>query len=160
MSSDPPRDWRFVAGVSLIVLACAMPLGALALPLFDLPATHAAALAGILVAGGPEVLILLAAAVLGRENFDRIVGAAQRFVVTAFFSRPVSKPRYYFGVALSLVTMVPVYLAGYVPMLLPTGEGRIVVLAVADLLFILSIFIMGGEFWGKFRRLFVWEGKV
>lgn len=22
------------------------------------------------------------------------------------------------------------------------------------------VFLMGGEFWGKFRSLFIWEGKV
>ena len=43
---------------------------------------------------------------------------------------------------------------------MPAGNSRIVVLAAADLAFILSIFVMGGEFWEKFRRLFVWEGKV
>jgi hypothetical protein len=30
---------------------------------------------------------------------------------------------------------------------------------IADLGFILSVFLMGGEFWEKFRRLFIWEGK-
>jgi len=33
-------------------------------------------------------------------------------------------------------------------------------LALGDLAFIISMFIMGGEFWDKVRRIFVWEGKV
>ncbi len=32
--------------------------------------------------------------------------------------------------------------------------------ACADIVFIVSMFVMGGEFWGKFRRIFVWEGRV
>ena len=55
--------------------------------------------------------------------------------------------------------MLPFYLYGYFPNIMPAGYARIYILAGSDLSFILSIFLMGGEFWEKLRRLFVWEGK-
>jgi hypothetical protein len=29
-----------------------------------------------------------------------------------------------------------------------------------DLAFVVSVFLMGGEFWEKVRRIFVYEGKI
>jgi len=116
---ESASNWRLKAGIAVLVLAMALPLSALLVPLLDLPMAQSALIGGALVAGAPEVLMLLAAALLGRQNFDRIV-----------------------------------------PSWMPAGDNRIVILAAADVAFILSIFVMGGEFWEKFRRLFVWEGKV
>lgn len=153
-------NWRFVAGVSMLGLAMVLPLCALLIPFLGLPGAQSALIAGALVAGAPEVLMLLAVALLGRQNFDLIVGTAKKFVFTTFFSQPVSRTRYYVGLAVCLLSFVPIYVAGYAPSWMPAGNGRIAILAMADLAFILSFFVMGGEFWEKFRRLFVWEGKV
>jgi hypothetical protein len=151
---------RFAAGIFVLGLAMALPFCALLIPLLDLPAAQSALIAGALVAGAPEVLMLLAVALLGRQNFDRIVDAAKKFLFTTFFSKPVSRGRYYAGLAICLLSFVPIYVAGYAPAWMPGGNGRIAVLAAADFAFIFSFFVMGGEFWEKFRRLFVWEGKV
>jgi len=157
---ESASNWRLKAGIAVLVLALALPLCALFVPLLELPMAQSALLGGGLVAGAPEVLMLLAAALLGRQNFDRIVGSAKKFFFTTFFASPVSRRRYYAGLAVCVLSIVPLYVAGYASSWMPAGNSRIVVLAAADLAFILSIFVMGGEFWEKFRRLFVWEGKV
>jgi hypothetical protein len=154
---DSTANWRFVAGVSVLGLSMLLPLAALVVPFLGLPVTT-----GLIAApgGAPEVLMLLAVALLGRQNFDRIVGAAKKFLFTTFFSTPVSRGRYHAGLAICLLSFIPLYVAGYMPSWMPADNGRIAILAAADLAFIFSFFIMGGEFWEKFRRLFVWEGKV
>ena len=157
---ESASNWRLKAGIAVLILAMALPLCALLVPLLELPMAQSALMAGGLVAGAPEVLMLLAAALLGRQNFDRIMGAAKKFFFTTFFASPVSRQRYYAGLAVCVLSIVPLYLAGYVPSSMPAGNNRIVILAAADVAFILSIFVMGGEFWEKFRRLFVWEGRV
>jgi len=158
--SNSAANWRFVAGISVLGLAMVLPLGALLVPLLDLPVAQSALIAGALVAGAPEVLMLLAVALLGRQNFDRIIGAAKRFFFMTLFSTPVSRGRYYAGLAICLMSFIPLYVAGYASSWLPAAHGRIAILAAADLAFIFSFFVMGGEFWEKFRRLFVWEGRV
>ena len=157
---EPTSNWRLVAGGSVLALATAMPLAALFIPLLGLPVAQSALIGGILVAGAPEVLIVLAIVLLGRRNFDRLVGAAKTLFFTTFFASPVSRTRYYVGLAICILSIVPLYLAGYLPSAMPAGNGRIVILAVADLAFIVSVFVMGGEFWEKVRRVFVWDGKV
>jgi hypothetical protein len=153
-------NWRLIAGLSTLGLAMVLPLFALLVPLLGLPTTQSALIGGALVAGAPEVFMLLAVTLLGRQNFDRIVGTAKRYFFTTFFSKPVSRRRYHVGLAICLLSFIPLYVAGYVPSLMPAGHGRIAILAAADIAFISSFFVMGGEFWEKFCRLFVWEGKV
>lgn len=157
---DSPTNWRFVAGTSVLILSCALPFSAFLVPLLDLSVAQSAMIGGVLVAGAPEVLVLLAIALLGRKNFDLTVGTAKKFFFTTFFSSPVSRERYYAGLAVFLLTFIPFYIAGYAPTWMPPGNGRIFVLAASDLAFIVSVFVMGGEFWEKFQRLFIWEGKV
>src|SRR5258707_10006388 len=51
------------------------------------------------------------------------------------------------------------YIYAYSPALMPQGDARIYLLAAMDLAFVVSVFLMGGEFWEKVRRIFVYEGK-
>ena len=52
------------------------------------------------------------------------------------------------------------YIYAYAPALMPQGDARIYLLAAMDLAFVVSVFLMGGEFWEKVRRIFVYEGKI
>ena len=74
--------------------------------------------------------------------------------------RPASKGRYYFGLTIMLVSWLPAYLYAYFPASLPGGNARIYILAGMDLAFVARVFLMGGEFWEKVRRIFVYEGKI
>jgi hypothetical protein len=160
---SPPvlhKDWRFYTGMAALVLAMVLPLLGFAVPLLGLPAAASAVLIGSLVAGGPEVLMLLAAALLGKQHLHALLGRARQALGRALLVKPVSRARYYAGLTISLISLLPFYLYGYFPAMMPAGDARIYVLAGSDLSFIFSVFLMGGEFWEKLRRLFVWEGKA
>jgi hypothetical protein len=154
------KNWRFWTGMTALVLAGVMPLLALLVPLLGLSVGASAGLMGVLVAGGPEVLMLAAAALLGKDTLHYFIARAKRLFWAVVTVRPVSKVRYYAGLVLALVSFVPFYIYGYAPDLLPGGQARIVILAGSDLSFIFSVFLMGGEFWDKLGKLFVWEGKA
>ena len=160
MTADPkqPKDWRFYAGVSALILSVLFPLSALLVPLLGLPSGEATLISGFLLAGAPEILILLAVALLGKENFDRIISCAKGAFFAAFFQKPASKLRYSIGLAIFILSILPLYLVGYAPSWMPTGNAKLFLLAGADLACLVSVFVMGGEFWRKFRSLFVWEG--
>jgi len=156
---EPKKDGRFYAGLTALILACVMPLLALAVPFLDLSTGVAATVVGVLVAGAPEVLVLVAAALLGKETLHYFIDRAKRAVSSAVTLKPVSKPRYYVGLAIAVGSVLPLYLYGYFPETMPSGNARIYILVASDLSFIISVFILGGEFWEKFRGLFIWEGK-
>jgi len=159
--TTPPelqKDWRFYTGLAALVLSLILPLFALAVPLLGLPTSISAVVVGGLFAGGPEALTLLAAALLGKETLAYFLAKAKRALRDVVLIRPVSKVRYYVGLTIAVVSLVPLYLYGYGPEHMPPGDARIYILAGSDLAFLVSVFLMGGEFWDKLRRLFVWEG--
>jgi hypothetical protein len=154
------KDWRFKCGMAALVVGMGMPVLALVVPFLGLSAATATMVAGALVAGGPEVLLVLAVALLGKENFQHFIALGKKVAGDVILRMPASQGRYYGALAVNLLSCLPLYLYGYAPDWLPGGWTRIYILAGADLVFIASLFVMGGEFWGKLRRIFVWEGKI
>ena len=154
------RDWRFYAGMTALVLAVILPLGAFIVPLLGLPLAQSALLVGVLVAGGPEVLCIAAIALLGKETFQYLAHHAKLAFRRAVIDRPASKARYYVGLAIVLLSWLPAYIYAYAPAAMPGGNARVYILAAMDLAFVASVFLMGGEFWEKVRRIFIYEGKA
>jgi hypothetical protein len=148
------------AEMTAIVLSIVMPLGALLVPWLGLPMAQSAFLAGILVAGCPEVLCILAVAFLGKETFQYFTHKAKSALRRVVLDRPASRTRYYVGLAIVLVSWLPAYFYAYLPQFMPGGNARIYILAGMDLAFVASVFLMGGEFWEKVRRIFIYEGRI
>jgi hypothetical protein len=152
------KDWRFYTGIGALALSCVLPLLAVAVPWLGLPTAHSVVLAGALVAGGPEVLCLVAVALLGKQTFQYLTHMTKRVLRRTFVDRPVSRTRYYVGLAIVLLSWLPAYLYAYLPAAMPGESLRIYILAATDLAFVVSVFLMGGEFWEKVRRIFIYEG--
>ena len=140
------KDWRFYAGLAAMASAVVMPLAAIFVPLLGLSTTHSAVLVGTMVAGGPEVLCILAVVLLGKDTFNYFVQLAKRTLRRAVVDRPASKLRYSVGLVIVIVSWIPAYLYAYLPGFFPSGDTRIYILAGMDLAFIVSVFLMGGEF--------------
>jgi hypothetical protein len=160
-AAKPPtlkKGWRFYSGMAALILSCIMPLTAVAVPWLGLPASYSVVLAGALVAGGPEVLCVVAIALLGKETFEYFMYRAKSVLRRIFIDRPVSKTRYYVCLAIILLSWLPAYLYAYFPGAAPGDSMRIYILAAMDLAFVASVFLMGGEFWDKVRRIFIYEG--
>ncbi len=91
-----------------------------------------------------------------RSSIMVVAGCNGRVVL----DRPASRTRYYVGLAIVLVSWLPAYFYAYLPQFMPGGNARIYILAGMDLAFVASVFLMGGEFWQKVRRIFIYEGRV
>ena len=75
--------------------------------------------------------------------------------------RVVSRTRYRFGLTILIFLTVFGSFIYYAPDLIPGyTENRLVMNLIADFLFVASFFILGGEFWDKFRALFIYEAKA
>ena len=152
------KDWRFYAGLVAMAAAIILPLAAIFVPLLGLSTAHSAVLVGILVAGGPEVLCILAIVPLGKDTFNYFAHLAKTAVRRAVVETPASRTHYHVRLAIMLVSWLP-YLYAYLPGAFPGGDTRIYILAVMDLAFVASVFLMAAEFWEKARRIFIYEGK-
>jgi hypothetical protein len=110
---------------------------------------------------GFEILMFPAVALMGKENFDRIVnlvkGALGRFVLAG----KVSRTRYTIGLVLLIVPTLIAWIAAYMPSVMPSDpSSRLLANLALDLLFAASLFVLGGEFWDKLRALFLYDAKA
>jgi hypothetical protein len=148
------RLGRVRLGLVLLAAAVVLPVAALLFPLVGLPSAASNLAVSLLVAGAPEILCLVAVALLGRAGFDALGG---RTVPRSAASVREEKVRYYGALLYCGLNTLPIALYAYVPAVMPGGTAKLVILAVTDLGFVLSVLLAGGQFWEKFRRLFVFE---
>jgi len=152
---------RLYLGISLLVLALISPLFGFLVAATDWSTTMKATVIGLLTAGLPEVLSVLAAAVLGKENFVRIKSIALSWLKRLRPTARVSKTRYIVGLIMFLVPLIPTYVMAYTPQWLPdTSSARLYVNIAADCSFIASLFVLGGDFWDKLTALFLYEARA
>ncbi|QVL56708.1 MAG: transporter suffix domain-containing protein [Simkaniaceae bacterium] len=149
------KDWKYYLGMTFLILSFLIPAIGFIFPFLGLPTALAAALLGVFTVGIPEVMILLAVLLLGKETFNYY---KNKIFKRKYPPKPVSKFRYYFGLVIFLASPIPLYMNGYSPDLLPEG-GRHYILIAGDLAFVLSFFILGGGFWEKIKALFRWESR-
>jgi hypothetical protein len=151
---------RFRLGVALIVTGCILPLGALPVAQSNLPVALKTSLAGILFFGF-EIMAIPAVAIMGKENFDLIVARMKSWLKILKPSGHVGPLRYNIGLVLFLVPMIPSYIMAYMPQWLPdSSPARIWVSLASDTIFLISLFVLGGDFWDKLRALFVREARA
>lgn len=85
------KDWRFYSGMGALVLAGILPLFSLALPALGLPTAWTAALVAVFIAGGPEVLMLVAAALMGKETMHYFLAMAKRKFLQVVAWKPAAR---------------------------------------------------------------------
>lgn len=159
------RGWRYYLGLILFVLHLILPVLALIIvPLLGVSGGVSAVLYGLSVAGGPDVLLIAAAAVMGKENLQYLFSKFGRWFKRLVRWDRVSPTRYNVGLWLMAVsTIVTLVLFYFFPQTLRVGDqpgwGYYATVG-ADIVFIISFFVLGAEFWAKIRALFQYEARV
>jgi hypothetical protein len=134
-------------------------LSPLAIPLVtqsDLPGNWKVFLSTGLVAGLPEVGMVLAAAVLGKQGFallkEKLFSLLRKHTAPA----AVSAGRYRIGLFMFLFPLVVGWLTPYAAHFFPVLAGKPLLPAIIfDLVFAASFLVLGAGFWEKIRSLFV-----
>ncbi|MGA9443465.1 MAG: transporter suffix domain-containing protein [Methyloceanibacter sp.] len=152
---------RFYAGVALFALSLIGPF--VSIPLLGVlgysTATIASLSAGILV--GAEVLLVAAAAIMGKSGYtfikSKVFGALKRYGAPA----EVSLTRYRIGLVFFVLPLLLGFVSPYAKSLIPFFEGNELWFALGgDLVLLIGLFILGGAFWDKLRALFVHGAKA
>lgn len=150
-----PGSWRFRVGVTIFLAGFAAPLAIPLVTSSDLPTAWKTAIAGALALGVPEVMMVAAAAVMGEEGFTRLERLLGRFIERYGPPQQVSRGRYRLGLAMFTLPLLLAWLGPYLGHYLPGYGGHWPVWAIAaDLTFVVSFFVLGGEFWDKLRGLY------
>ncbi|HSI53029.1 MAG TPA: hypothetical protein VK981_03605 [Ramlibacter sp.] len=152
--------WRFWVGVamlgSMVVALCLIPLASS----MGRTTAEVAKLTGIVLIAN-KVLLFGAIAVMGKSGYNHLKGIVGGFLGKFAPARQVSPGRYQLGLVLFLVPIFMTWIQPYITGFLMPGSvwGFLQELAL-ELLIVIGLFMLGGEFWDKFKALFNSRAKV
>ena len=153
---DPRAGWRFPVGVTIFVLGFAAPLAIPLVTSSDLPTGWKTAIAGALAVGVPEIMMVVAAAVMGKEGFARLKSQFGRLLKRYGPPEQVGRTRYHIGLVMFAAPILLGWFGPYLQHYLPGFDTHPMWWHVGgDVVFVASFFVLGGEFWDKLRALFV-----
>jgi hypothetical protein len=143
---------KYKIGLALIAISCIMPLCGFVIPFIGLSTAVTTVVTGIFLIGGPELIFFIGVFLAGKEAVK---------LVKQKLWKPAGKVRYMTGVVLFVVCIMTNWVCVYLELtrMFPLNHhGQLYLMATFDLLLIVSLFIMGPEFFIKFRSIFSWEG--
>jgi hypothetical protein len=160
METEMSADIRLMVGIALLLLGLVMPAGTFLVAATDWPVAVKTIVSGILLFG-LEILMVPAVALMGKENFDRIVNVVMALLKTLKPADTVGRARYRIGLMLFVGPVLFAWIASYVPSWLPEEYAvRVWINLGLDLISLAGLFVLGGDFWDKLRALFLYEARV
>jgi len=158
---QPAAGWRFRLGIALFVLSIVVPvLGVPLLTALELSAGLATSLTAALLVSA-EVLGVAAVAVMGKQGFAWIKSRLSVFLRQYGPPDQVSRGRYTIGLVMFSLPLVFGWAAPYFGERIPGFvDKQFEFYVCSDLLFLASLFVLGGDFWDKLRALFVHGAKA
>ncbi len=160
-TATPAAGWRLKLGVAIFALSILVPIAGIPLvATLGLSGTATASVSGALL-GGSEVLGLLAVAVMGKPGYlyikSRVFGLLRRYGPP----KEVSRARYNTGLVMFTLPILFGWVTPYVSDMIPNLENNLLTYSIGgDVLLLVSLFVLGGNFWDKLRSLFVHDAEV
>ena len=154
-SNSPKAGWRIKTGFAVFIISMVWPILLPILRLFGLSANSLAAFAGVMVVAA-EVMMIAAAAIAGKEGLAFIKKTIFAFIKPYGPPRKVSAARYHIGLVMFALPLLYALLSPYIGKYIPGNADRHIIYAVAgDLMLLVGLFLLGGDFWDKLRALFI-----
>ena len=156
-----PTGWRFRVGLFFFVLGWVCPLLVPFVTRSELPMETKTLLSGFLLIGVPEIFSVISIIILGKSGFEYIKTRAFGLLKRVVPQGEVSRARYRIGLVMLLLHVIYANLTFYAPDLIPGyADARITMNLSADFLFLVTLFVLGGDFWDKLRALFLYDAKA
>lgn len=161
-TTNPPVPGpHFYTGVTVLVVGFLLPLLIPFVAYLDVSTEIRAVISGILLIGGPEVFSVIAIAIMGKPGFIYIKSKVFAILKRALPTGEVSRLRYNIGLFLLLPHVIFAYITFYAPQWIPGyDEYRVNMNLTADFLLVITLFILGQDFWEKIRALFIYDAKA
>lgn len=157
----PISKTKLVLGGIIFALGFLCPLLIPAVANTDWPIGLKTFVSGLLAFGVPELFMLLAVVVMGKPGYDYLKQQIGKFLKPLMPPDKVSQTRYKFGLVLFCIPILfglaEPYLAYFFSKM---KDLPIALYLVLDLVFVLSLFVLGGDFWDKIRALFRHDAQV
>ena len=160
-NAQPQAGWRLRWGRIVLAVGVLSPLAIPLVTATELSSKWKTVISGFLAVGIPEVFSIVAIAIMGKSGFDFL--KERFFGLIKKYGPPdrVSPTRYRIGLVMFVLPIVFGWLGPYGAHNIPGYEThRLVVSVIGDLMFVASLFVLGGEFWDKVRALFTHGAKA
>jgi len=162
---NPEKNWKYYLGLSLFIYSF-VPICTVEL-LFMLPLTTSEkASAALIYLGSGELTFICAVALLGKPFVELLKAKIKGFFISKMPvapPKPITKTQHAIGVTLFFASFLPYPVAeGVLFFGHPTGRDLhylVAAMLTGDVIFIISLFVLGGEFWERLKKLFEWPGK-
>jgi hypothetical protein len=156
-----PTEWRFHLGLIILVVGWLSPLCIPVITATELPIRWKTIISGMLAVGIPELFTILAIAIMGKSGYILIKEHIFRFFRKHGPPDQVSLTRYRIGLVMFVVPILFGWLGPYAAHQIPGYEThRFIVSLIRDVMFVASLFVLGGDFWDKIRALFIHNAKA
>jgi hypothetical protein len=159
-------QWRYWLGLALVILSLILPILALILlPILGFPPDVNAVVLGLSVAGGPDLLLVAAAAVMGKENLERLTAKLGPWFRRLLRWDSVTRRRYTIGLwVLTISFLLPFAIALFFDGSVVDANGDpgwgYYVMIASTIAFILAFLSMGAPLWERVRAVFTWEARI
>jgi len=159
--TDARAKARFRLGTSIFIIGFCSPVLIPFVTATDLSLKWKATLSGALALGIPELFSIIAIAIMGKQGFIHLKEIVAKYFKKYGPAERVTRNRYRFGLILFILPLLMAWTLPYVGHLLPFYQENLLTFSIAgDVLFVSSLFVLGGEFWDKLQALFVYEANV
>ena len=148
-------------GLTILIVGWLSPLLIPVITRTSLATEWKTIISGLLAVGIPEVFTVAAIAIMGKYGYDLIKERIFSFLKKHGPPDRVSLARYRIGLVMFVLPVLLGWLGPYGAHHIPGYLGhRFVVSLIGDVMFVASLFVLGGDFWDKVRALFIHQAKV
>ena len=158
--NTPPRG-RLIAGGVIFIVGFASPAFIPIVLSSGLEDWMIAGLSGLLAFGIPELFIIIAVAILGKDGYAYLKKILGKYLKPLAPPDEVSRARYNFGLVLFSIPILTGFLLPYLDLKFHfVHDIPFILYLITDLMIISSLFVLGGNFWDKLRSLYIHRAKV
>lgn len=165
LMADAPKTWKYRLGMALFIYSF-VPVCTIELVVFlGLPASMAVTVGAVYLASG-ELALLVAVALLGKPFVTALKDKVKGFFLkpkTAAKPKVIGRFRHACGITLFVLSIVPYYATMVILLVAhprePDLQDLLFLLLAGEGLFLISLFVLGEEFWARLKKLFEWPGK-
>ena len=156
------KKGRLIVGSIVFITGFLAPLFIPLVTKSDLSVAWKTTLSGLLMAGVPELFMIITVGILGKEGYQYLKGKVLSFLKKHGPPHIVSRSRYKLGLVLFTIPLLLALLFPYIQHHFHQLEAIEKYIRVGgDILLLTSLIVLGGEFWDKIRSLYIYgPGKL
>jgi len=152
---------RIFWGSLILIIGFVSPLLIPVLSHLGIPEQWKVVISGLLLVGVPEVFMLIAVAVMGKSGYEYLKSRLRSLLRRYGPPDRVGIIRHRVGLVMFISPIIVGVFSPYVGDLVPMyAENELQVAIAFDILFVSSLFVLGGDFWDKLRGLFIHGARV